>query len=117
MARSVVGGESAIDLLGSLFARNGYVRTQNPDRKAAEGHRLYKKGDEIRLTANSSAELEHIRDLLQAAGFTPSKPYRHGDRQYRQPIYGRAQVAHFLNLIGAATGYRTSESSRPAPKV
>lgn len=86
--------------LATLFTRNGYVRRQNLERKAAEGHRRYEKGDEIRLTASSDAELARIRGLLQVAGFTIGRPYRQGEHQYRQPLYGRQQVARFLELVG-----------------
>ena len=84
--------------LARLFHRNGYVRWLNPDRRAAEGA-FYKKGDEVRLVANSAGELRTIRRLLRAAGFTPGRSFRKA-RQWRQPVYGRAVVARFLTLIG-----------------
>ncbi|MEI6451073.1 MAG: hypothetical protein WCP98_14185 [Actinomycetes bacterium] len=91
---------SVAEQLGALFARNGYVRRQNHERIAAEGRRRYKKGVEVRLTANSEEELERIRGLLRAAGFTVGKAYCHSRRQFRQPVYGRRQVERFLELVG-----------------
>jgi len=64
-----------------------------------EGAQRYKKGDEIRLTAKSQEELATIRRLLVQAGFQPGWPFVKG-RQFRQPVYGRHEVARFLKLIG-----------------
>ena len=88
----------AIARLGELFRRNGYLRMPNPDRRAAES-RAYKKGYEVRLVANSADELAAIRQLLKTAGFPVANAFQH-DRQWRQPLYGRAEVARFLKLIG-----------------
>jgi hypothetical protein len=76
------------------------VRQQNAKRLAREGPQSYKKGDEVRLVAHSAAELREIRRLLRAAGFTVGRSFVKG-RQFRQPIYGRDDVARFLDLIGA----------------
>ena len=98
--RALTESGSPAEQLGALFARNGYVRPQNQDRIADEGWTKYKKGVELRLTADSEAELEQIRGLLQTAGFRIGKAYHHGDRQFRQPVYGRQQVERFLELVG-----------------
>jgi len=87
--------------LAALFERNGYVRRQNAGRVADEGPARYKKGDEVRLIANSEAELHRVRELLESAGFTPGKPYAQGGK-FRQPLYGRREVARFLDMIGAS---------------
>jgi hypothetical protein len=81
-----------------LFRRNGYVRSVNPVRRLVNG-RLYKKGAEVRLVAESKAELAEIRRLLRRAGFKRARPFAKA-RQWRQPIYGVAEVARFLSLIG-----------------
>jgi hypothetical protein len=91
--------------LRELFLRNGYVRRFNPKRRKEEP-RSYKKGDEVRLVAQSHTELREIRRLLRSAGFTPGRPFRK-DAQWRQPIYGRRVVARFLLLIG------NKKSARP----
>ena len=88
----------AVARLADLFHRSGYVRRQNPDRLAAEG-RGYKKGDEIRLVADTAGDLKVIRQLLRAAGFDPGRPFQKSN-QWRQPVYGRAAVARFLALVG-----------------
>jgi hypothetical protein len=85
--------------LAELFRRNGYVRQQNAERLSAEGYGLYKKGDEVRLVADSLAEVANIRRLLRAAGFKLGKPFQKS-KKYCQPIYGRDQVARFLVLVG-----------------
>ncbi len=85
--------------LAALFRRNGYVRRQSAARLNAEGYGAYKKGDEVRLVADSRAELAEVRRLLRAAGFKPGRPFRKAN-QYRQPLYGRQQVARFLALVG-----------------
>lgn len=85
--------------LAAVFHRNGYVRRQSADRLSAEGYSKYKKGDEVRLIARSMVELESIRHLLMEAGFKPGKPYAQ-NRQFRQPLYGRREVARFLKMIG-----------------
>lgn len=83
--------------LRELFNRNGYVRLQDPDR-VESGGREYKKGDEVRLVADSRAELTEIRRLLTEAGFKLGRPFAKAN-QFRQPFYGRDQVARFLALM------------------
>jgi len=84
--------------LAELFRRNGYVRMQDPKRLKKEGYGSYKKGDEIRLVAETKAELAEVRKLLKAAGFEPGKPFEKAT-QYAQPIYGREPVARFMALV------------------
>lgn len=85
--------------LAELFHRNGYIRRCNMGRRRRHGWQVYKKGDEVRLTASSQGELAEIRRLLGEAGFKAGRPFVKG-RQYRQPLYGRTEVARFLSLIG-----------------
>jgi hypothetical protein len=85
--------------LREIFRRNGYIRKQSRSRLKKEGYDEYKKGDEVRLVAESKAELASIRKALQTSGFKPSRPFEKG-RQWAQPIYGRENVARFLKLIG-----------------
>jgi hypothetical protein len=92
--------KSVVTALRDYFQRNGYVRQQNATRLAREGPQAYKKGDEVRLVAQSATELREIRRLLREAGFAPGRSFVKG-RQYRQPIYGRDEVARFLDLIDA----------------
>jgi hypothetical protein len=73
------------------------VRWHSASRRATEDQ-LYKKGDEVRLVAGSTTELATIRRLLDEAGFKPGRPFVKG-RQFRQPLYGRAEVARFLSLV------------------
>jgi hypothetical protein len=94
------GDSSAIAELAELFSRNGYVRRADDDRRDSEGSGAYKKGDEVRLAAQSSAELARIRKLLVALGFKPGRPFQKG-KQFRQPLYGREEVARFLKLVGS----------------
>jgi len=90
---------AALGELARFYRRNGYVRRQNAQRVSAEGFQVYKKGDEVRFTAESHGELRTIRRLLKRAGFRPGHPFVKG-RGFRQPVYGRAEVARFLQLIG-----------------
>jgi hypothetical protein len=92
---------SVIRRLARFFERNGYARWQASRRVEEEGWQRYKKGDEVRLVANSAAELKVIRALLRAAGFRPGRPFAKG-RQYRQPLYGRQVVVAFLALVERA---------------
>ncbi|MGL4553612.1 MAG: hypothetical protein ACRC33_20815 [Gemmataceae bacterium] len=98
--------------LAVIFRRNGYVRRQSADRLAAEGHQGYKKGDEVRLVAESVAELRAIRRGLLAAGFAPGRPFLKGNR-WRQPIYGRVAVARFLSLVIACEDAPVGGTDRP----
>ncbi len=82
-----------------FYKRNGYARFLKTDRVEKEGFQQYKKGDEIRLVARSTVELVLIRRLLSEADFQIGRPFAKG-RQWRQPIYGRPQVARFLELMG-----------------
>ena len=84
--------------LSAFFLRNGYVRRQDPKRYKAQGYRLYKKGFEIRLMANSRTELRQIRSLLRALGFKPGRPFAKNSRMC-QPVYGREALADFLRMV------------------
>ncbi|MBI4878863.1 MAG: hypothetical protein HY812_04270 [Planctomycetes bacterium] len=92
------GQRRAARALGWYFRRNGYVRRQNAKRVAKEGWQQYKKGDEVRLVANSAVELRILRRLVVQVGLKPGRAFRKG-RQYRLPIYGREAVARFLEII------------------
>ncbi|MBI2927081.1 MAG: hypothetical protein HYY24_15405 [Verrucomicrobia bacterium] len=96
--------------LARYFHRNGYVRRQNAGRLSREGYSRYKKGDEVRLTAQSAEELARIRRLLELAGFKPGQPFVKA-RQYGQPVYGREAVRRFLGLMEAQ---RIAEPDGPA---
>ncbi|TWT46274.1 hypothetical protein RAS1_27260 [Phycisphaerae bacterium RAS1] len=87
-----------IERLAAYFRRNGYVRRVDPVRRVEEGQ-LYKKGAEVRLVAASRAELNEIQRLLKQAGFKVPRPFAKA-RQWRQPVYGVAEVARFLSLVG-----------------
>lgn len=89
--------------LGVYFGRAGYVRLQQEERMQ-EG-RTYHKGEEVRLIATSLAELRAIRRLLRAAEFSPGRPFQKHSR-WCQPLYGRAEVARFLDLISKAAERR-----------
>jgi hypothetical protein len=93
--------DEAVEQLGGYFRRIGYARWQNAERLAAEGYRAYKKGDEIRFMAKTKRELSVIRRLLRQAGFKPGRPFTKG-ALFRQPVYGRQEVARFFQLIGAS---------------
>jgi hypothetical protein len=84
--------------LAAFFHRNGYVRRADPVRRLSDGQ-LYKKGAEVRLVAESASELAEIRRLLKQAGFKRARPFAKA-RQWRQPVYGVADVARFLSLVG-----------------
>jgi hypothetical protein len=88
-----------VERLAMLFARNGYIRRPDLKRRAAAAS-AYKKGYEVRLVADSVAELRAIRRLLRASGFHPGRPFAKS-RQWRQPLYGRQAVTRFLGLIGS----------------
>ncbi len=85
--------------LGAFFRRNGHVRPTREKRLAGEGYGRFRRGYEFRLTADTLAELSHIRDLLCRMGFKPGRPFEKG-HQFRQPVYGREEMERFLKLIG-----------------
>ena len=86
--------------LAEAFGRNGYVRRQNPERIAEVGWKSYRKGDEIRFIVRDELELERLCGLLAKAGFKPGKAYSQGSG-WRQPVYGRKQVAAFLEMTAS----------------
>ena len=88
--------EEVILQLAAFFHRNGHVRRQNSARLNAEGTHTYKKGSEIRLTANSEDELTEIQYYLQVLGFSPGTQ----GKTLRIPVYGKEQVARFLSMVG-----------------
>lgn len=91
--------EFAIRALASFFGRNGYVRQFDSNRRDELGARVYKKGDEARFIAKSEIELETMQNLLLVAGFKAGKPFQKG-RQFCLPVYGIAEVARLMNLMG-----------------
>ncbi len=93
--------------IASLYERNGYVRFKDEERGAKLGRKKYRKGDEVRLTAESPEEIEQIQDLLTVLEFTFGNHFAKG-HQFRIPIYGREQVRRFLELIDEHSG-----TSRP----
>jgi hypothetical protein len=99
--KKVITPKSAVRELAALYRKNGYVRRRNPVRHADEDCMTYKKGEELRLTADSVAERAHVLRLLRIAGFKPGRPYvKYKPRgRYRVPVYGREQVALFLSTI------------------
>ena len=96
----VAPSPEVVEQLAEFFHRNGYVRRINAVRREEDGQ-LYKKGAEVRLVADTRAELAVIRRLLRRAGFNVAKPFAKG-RQWRQPVSGVAAVARFLALVGPA---------------
>lgn len=102
-------GQDAVRGLLRLFRRNGYLRRQNLRRYRAEGYQRYKKGNEIRLVANSKEELTVIRKWLTQAGFKLARPFAK-DAQFRQPIYGKEYVRTFLEML------KQEESANQVPE-
>ena len=91
--------DSVAEQLAALFRRNGYARPPAKKRLAGHGYGRFRRGYEFRLTAASRSELQRVRDLLRRAGFRPGRPFIKG-RQFRQPVYGRAELERFLVMIG-----------------
>jgi hypothetical protein len=125
--KKVITPKSAVRELAALYRKNGYVRRRNPVRHADEDCMTYKKGEELRLTADSVAERAHVLRLLRIAGFKPGRPYvKYKPRgRYRVPVYGREQVALFLSTIeslpteklpGASKGVGKKSVSKAASK-
>lgn len=83
--------------LARFFKKGGCVRFQN-EARLREGSQSYKKGDEVRIMADSQEDLHSIRALLMDAGFVPGRPFIKG-RRFCQPVYGREAVTRFLVLI------------------
>src|SRR5438128_2454257 len=96
-----VADSEIIEQLAEFFHQNGYLRRPNWKRQKAMP-RAYKKGYEVRLVAETAAELRTIRRLLRTAGFKPGRAFRKAN-QWRQPLYGREEVARFLALVGDET--------------
>jgi len=88
--------EKAQLALRDLFEERGFVRTADLEKRRRETAVKYKKGYEVRLTADSEDELSRIRRLLETAGFKPGKPFRKHSR-WIQPVYGRSVVEWFLD--------------------
>ena len=96
----VVPPAEVVEQLAAFYRRNGYTRRPTWDGLAPRPWG-YSTTFQVRLVANTTEELETIRDLLRRAGFTPGRPFAKG-RQWRQPIYGRAVVERFLGMIGSS---------------
>ena len=88
-----------VSLLREYYNRNGYIRNQNKKRLETEGAQEYKKGYEIRFTANSEKELQLILKSLKELNFKTGKPFPK-DNRFCIPIYGCEQVQRLIILIG-----------------
>ena len=88
-----VSKHQAKSKLLTFFERNGCVRMVDEKRRKLLGQK-YKKGYEVRLTANSEEELGTMRRLLQQVGFNPGKAYKK-HLQIVQPIYGKPAIEWF----------------------
>jgi len=88
-----------IEKLAVFYRRNGYVRRRTLRSVGSDGKVRSRCADELRLTAQSLAELREIRRLLQGAGFRPGSAFAK-KRQLRIPVYGRRAVERFLEMIG-----------------
>lgn len=97
--------------LAACFQRNGYVKWRDSVSEAGSGGGM-RHGIELRLGANSSAELEEVRELLRTAGFSPSSPFRKGTG-YRQPLYGR-NALRFVELLRIRGQEVRPSENRPA---
>lgn len=98
---------SPVQHLARAFYFQGHLRRQNPERLVVRGWWGYKKGDEVRFQVSSQAELRRLRQWLRQTGFKPGRSWcrssiRKRGYPYRQPLYGREQVARFLVLIRPA---------------
>ena len=98
-----------IRLLQEFFDRNAYLRFPNVKRRIADGGNIYKKGYEVRLVLLDEDELETVLRMLYRLEFVPGKPFIKSSRII-QPIYGRAQVEHFCQLVGYDWEARLTES-------
>ncbi len=100
MAKVTQDTISSFEQLAAFFHRNGYTRP--PLEKCLDGLAtgLYRRGFEFRLTATDKAELAVIQRELRRAGFTPGKVFTKGN-QYRIPVYGRASLERFLEMLKA----------------
>ena len=76
--------------LAYFLQRNSCLRRPSA-RRRKEGAEAYKKGWELRIVVDSSAELAQLRRLLRASGLTPAKAYRKRQK-WVQPVYGREPV-------------------------
>lgn len=83
--------------LAEYFKRNGCLRYPDKDRQNQNGN-SYKKGYEIRFTANDIKELRRIHALLIKAGFKTGLPYSKNSR-FIQPVYGKDSVEKFKSLL------------------
>ena len=90
------------------------MRRHDAGRYATQGYMKYKKGEEIRLVANGREEQEQILRRLKLAGFKAGRPFRKAPErnQFCVPIYGREQVARFLNMVEET---ETCDRDRDAP--
>lgn len=81
---------SARALVNESLKLYGYFRLPNQAR-LEDGPRLYKKGYECRLSADSKEEAERLIQALESLGIRPGKPFaKH--RQVVVPVYGLEQI-------------------------
>ncbi len=95
------GDPAAARELVAFYHRNGYVRWPRLDRVDQEDSRSYKKGVELRFTANDPAEAARIMLLLGRVGLRHGRPFAKG-HQLRIPVYGAEAVTRFLEMLERA---------------
>lgn len=98
MTKSSVDRSEAIRELVGLYQRNGYVRWPRPERLEREDSQDYKKGVELRFTAYSADEAEHISELLGRVGIQHGRPHAKGPH-VRIPVYGEDRVMRFMAML------------------
>ena len=76
--------------LDFFLQRNSCLRRPSSLRRK-EGAEAYKKGWELRIVLETSAELTQLRRLLRSAGHPQAKAYRKRQK-WVQPVYGRVAV-------------------------
>jgi len=84
--------------LAFYVQRNSCLRRPSSTRRK-EGAEAYKKGWELRIVLESSAELTRLRRLLRDRGHQPPKAYRKRQK-WVQPVYGREAVKELSARYG-----------------
>ena len=107
--------EEARNRMWNLFESRGCVRWRDEVRQEDQTTRVYKKGYEVRLPADSPKDAKELAAAIGALGLSSGKPYEK-HHQTIFPIYGKGQVEYIMNLGSASNPLFHRPKAAPAKR-
>ncbi len=97
-SRSKSATASPRSIIRAAYARSGWIQSPPDPKMRRKKKAKYRRGYEARLSV-PPADLARVLRSLKALGFSPGSHYEKANC-IRIPIYGKEQVARFVELVG-----------------